>query len=108
LVLVLESFSTDLINGSRMIEFLPFLSLLLLTRIPTEKAEGANRRRRSREETSVWGAFLKGNAYLPILALAYLFLAPVVFLSISAVTSLYMVSSVPLRKISDTPSGVVL
>ena len=78
LVLVLEIFSTDLINGSRMVEFLPFLSLLLLTRIPTEKPEGANRRRRSREETSVWGAFLKGNAYLPILALAYLFLAPVV------------------------------
>ena len=78
LVLILEIFSTDLIHGSRMIEFLPFLSLLLLTRIPTEKPEGANRRRRSREETSVWGAFVKGNAYLPILALAYLFLAPVV------------------------------
>ena len=78
LVLVLEIFSTDLINGSRMVEFLPFLSLLLLTRISTEKPEGANRRRRSREETSVWGAFLKGNAYLPIVALAYLFLAPVV------------------------------
>ena len=78
LVLVLEIFSTDLINGSRMVELLPFLSLLLLTRIPTENPEGANRRRRSREETSVWGAFVKGNVYLPILALAYLFLAPVV------------------------------
>ena len=78
LVLVLEIFSTDLINGSRMVELLPFLSLLLLTGIRTEKPEGANRRRRSREETSEWGAFLKGNAYLPILALAYLFLAPVV------------------------------
>jgi len=78
LVLVLEIFSTDLINGSRMVELLPFLSLLLLTRIPIEKPEEANRRRRYREETSVWGAFVKGNAYLPILALAYLFLAPVV------------------------------
>lgn len=78
LVLVLEIFSTDLINGSRMVEFLPFLSLLLLTGIRTEKPEGANRRRRFREETSVWGTFVKGNAYLPILALAYLFLAPVV------------------------------
>ena len=78
LVLVLEIFSTDLINGSRMVELLPFLSLLLLTGIRTEKPEGANRRRRYREETSVWGAFVKGNAYLPILALAYLFLAPVV------------------------------
>ena len=78
LVLVLEIFSTDLINGSRMVEFLPFLSLLLMTGIRTEKPEGSNRRRRSREETSVWGTFVKGNAYLPILALAYLFLAPVV------------------------------
>ena len=78
LVLVLEIFSKDLINGSRMVELLPFLSLLLLTRIPIEKPEEANRRRRYREETSVWGAFVKGNAYLPILALAYLFLAPVV------------------------------
>ena len=78
LVLVFEIFSTDLINGSRMVELLPFLSLLLLTRIPIEKPEEANRRRRYREETSVWGAFVKGNAYLPILALAYLFLAPVV------------------------------
>ena len=78
LVLILEIFSTDLINGSRMVEFLPFLSLLLLTRIPTEKPEGSNRRRRSREETSVWGAFVKGNAYLQILALVYLFSAPLV------------------------------
>ena len=78
LVLVLEIFSTDQIHGSRMVEFLPFLSLLLITRIRIDKPEGANRRRRYREGTSVWGAFLKGNAYLPILALAYLFLAPVV------------------------------
>ena len=78
LVLVLEIFSTDQIHGSRMVELLPFLSLLLLAGIRTEKPEGANRRRRSREETSLWGAFVKGNAYLPILALAYLFLAPLV------------------------------
>lgn len=78
LVIVLEIFSTDQIHGSRMIELLPFLSILLLTRIRTEKPEGANRRRRRREETSVWGAFVKGNAYLPILALVYLFSAPVV------------------------------
>ena len=78
LILVLEIFSMDHIHGSRMVELLPFLSILLLTRIPTEKPEGANRRRRRREETSVWGTFVKGNAYLPILALVYLFLAPVV------------------------------
>ena len=78
LVLVLEIFSTDLINGSRMVELLPFLSILLLTRIRTWELEGASRRRRRREETSPWGNFVKGNAYLPILALVYLFLAPVV------------------------------
>ena len=78
LVLVLEIFSTDLINGSRMVELLPFLSILLLTRIRTWELEGASRRRRRREETSPWGTFVKGNAYLPILALVYLFLAPVV------------------------------
>ena len=78
LALGLEIFSTDLIHGSRMVELLPFLSLLLITRIRTEKPEGANRRRRRREETSVWGTFVKGNAYLPILALVYLFLAPIV------------------------------
>ena len=54
LVLVLEIFSTDLINGSRMVELLPFLSILLLTRIRTWELEGASRRRRRREETSPW------------------------------------------------------
>ena len=78
LVLALEVFSTDLIHGSRMVEFLPFMTILLLTRIRTWELEGANRRRRRREETSPWGTFVKGNAYLPIFALVYLFLAPVV------------------------------
>ena len=78
LVLGLEVFSTDLIHGSRMVEFLPFMTILLLTRIRTWELEGANRRRRRREETSPWGAFIKGNAYLPIFALVYLFFAPVV------------------------------
>lgn len=78
LVLALEVFSTDLIHGSRMVEFLPFMTILLLTRIRIWELEGANRRRRRREETSPWGTFVKGNAYLPIFALVYLFLAPVV------------------------------
>ena len=78
LVLALEVFSTDLIHGRSIVEFLPFMTILLLTRIRTWELEGANRRRRRREETSPWGTFVKGNAYLPIFALVYLFLAPVV------------------------------
>ena len=51
---------------------------MLLTRIRANDAEGVSRRRRYSEAPSVWAIFLKGNAYLPILALAYLFLAPLV------------------------------
>ena len=78
LLLGLEIFSTEPIHGSRLATFLPFLSILLLTHIRTGRLEGANRRRRYEEVPSVWAIFLKGNAYLSILALAYLFLAPLV------------------------------
>ena len=78
LLACLEIFSTESIHGSRLAEFLPFLSILLLTHIRTGRLEGANRRRRYEEVPSVWAIFLKGNAYLSILALAYLFLAPLV------------------------------
>lgn len=74
----LEIFSAEPIHGSRLATFLPFLSILLLTHIRTGRLEGANRRRRYEEVPSVWAIFLKGNAYLSILALAYLFLAPLV------------------------------
>ena len=72
----LEIFSTEPIHGSRLAELLPFMSILLLTRIRANNAEGVSRSRRYSEAPSVWAIFLKGNAYLPILALAYLFLAP--------------------------------
>lgn len=76
LSLGLEIFSTEPLHGSRLAELLPFLSILLLTRIRANDTEGVTRRRRYSEAPSVWVLFLKGNAYLPILALAYLFLAP--------------------------------
>ena len=76
LSLGLEIFSTEPIHGSRLAELLPFMSILLLTRIRANNAEGVSRSRRYSEAPSVWAIFLKGNAYLPILALAYLFLAP--------------------------------
>ena len=78
LSLGLEIFSTEPIHGSRLAELLPFMSILLLTRIRANDAEGVSRRRRYSEAPSVWAIFLKGNAYLPILALVYLFLAPLV------------------------------
>ena len=78
LSLSLEIFSTEPIHGSRLAELLPFMSILLLTRIRANNAEGVSRSRRYSEAPSVWAIFLKGNAYLPILALAYLFLAPLV------------------------------
>ena len=78
LSLGLEIFSTEPIHGSRLAELLPFMSILLLTRIRANDAEGVSRSRRYSEAPSVWAIFLKGNAYLPILALAYLFLAPLV------------------------------
>ena len=78
LSLGLEIFSTEPIHGSRLAELLPFMSILLLTRIRANNAEGVSRSRRYSEAPSVWAIFLKGNVYLPILALAYLFLAPLV------------------------------
>mgnify|MGYP001789719612 CR=1 FL=1 len=78
LLLGLEIFSTEPIHGSRLATFLPFLSILLLTHIRTGELEGANRRRRHREVPSIWAIFLQGNVYLPVLALAYLFFAPLV------------------------------
>ena len=78
LSLGLEIFSTEPIHGSRLAELLPFMSMLLLTRIRAKNAEGVSRSRRYSEAPSVWAIFLKGNVYLPILALAYLFLGPLV------------------------------
>lgn len=78
LLLGLKIFSTEPIHSSRIAEFLPFLSILLLTHIRTGKLEGANRRRKHREVPSIWAVFLQGNVYLPVLALAYLFLTPLV------------------------------
>lgn len=78
LSLGLEIFSTEPIHGSRLAELLPFMSILLLTRIRANDTEGVSRSRRYSEASSVWAIFLKGNAYLPILAMAYLFLAPLV------------------------------
>lgn len=65
--------SNEPVNGTRLVILLPFLVLLLLTGIKEDVSEGGSRRRRREEKAS----FIKGNFYLPLLALAYLIVLPI-------------------------------
>ncbi|WP_049538538.1 hypothetical protein [Streptococcus pseudopneumoniae] len=65
--------SNEPVNGTRLAILLPFLVLLLLTGIKESASEGGSRRRRREEKAS----FIKGNFYLPLLALAYLLALPI-------------------------------
>ena len=65
--------SNEPVNGTRLAILLPFLVLLLLTGIKESVSEGGSRRRRREEKAS----FIKGNFYLPLLALAYLLALPI-------------------------------
>ena len=67
-------FSKEPINGTRLVVLIPFLVLLLLTGIKEDVSDGGSRHRRSEKQTS----FLKGNFYLPLIALAYLVVLPIV------------------------------
>ena len=67
--------SKEPINGTRLVVLIPFLVLLLLTGIKEDVSEGGSRRRRRREKQT---SFLKGNFYLPLIALAYLIVLPIV------------------------------
>ena len=71
-------FSTEPIHGSRLVVYLPFMTVLLLARIGEKELKGADRRRRHRRESTLLGDFLRINAYLPIFALIYLVAAPIV------------------------------
>lgn len=75
---VLLIFSTEPIHGSRLVVYLPFMTILLLARIGEKKLKGADRRRRYRRESTLLGDFLRINAYLPIFAFIYLVAAPLV------------------------------
>mgnify|MGYP000950282917 CR=1 FL=1 len=66
--------SNEPVNGTRLVILLPFLVLLLLTGIKEDVSEGGSRRRRRERKDS----FIKGNFYLPLLALAYLIVLPTV------------------------------
>ena len=66
--------SNEPVNGTRLVVLIPFLVLLLLTGIKEDVSEGGSRRRRRERKDS----FIKGNFYLPLLALAYLIVLPIV------------------------------
>ena len=68
-------FSKEPINGTHLVVLIPFLVLLLLTGIKEDVSDGGSRRRRRREKQT---SFLKGNFYLPLIALAYLIVLPIV------------------------------
>ena len=65
--------SNEPVNGTRLAILLPFLILLLLSGIKESASEGGSRRRRREKKTS----FIKGNFYLPLIALAYLIALPI-------------------------------
>ena len=65
--------SNEPVNGTRLVILLPFLVLLLLTGIKESASEGGSRRRRHEKKAS----FIKGNFYLPLIALAYLIALPI-------------------------------
>ena len=65
--------SNEPVNGTRLVILLPFLVLLLLTGIKDDVSEGGSRRRRREKKAS----FIKGNFYLPLIALAYLIALPI-------------------------------
>ena len=74
--LILLILSKEPLHGSRLAAILPFLILLLLTNIK-EGLPGRTSRRRSTEYSSLFGRYLKGNFYLPLVAIVYLLFLPV-------------------------------
>ena len=74
--LILLILSKEPLHGSRLAVVLPFLILLLLTNIK-EGLPGRTSRRRSTESSSLFGRYLKGNFYLPLVAIVYLLFLPV-------------------------------
>ena len=74
--LILLILSKEPLHGSRLAVVLPFLTLLLLTNIK-EGLPGRTSRRRSTESSSLFSRYLKGNFYLPVVAIVYLLFLPV-------------------------------
>ena len=64
-------------HGSRLAAILPFLTLLLLTNIKEGSSDRISRSRRRVRSSSLFGRYLKGNFYLPLIAIVYLLFLPV-------------------------------
>lgn len=77
-VLALAIFLTEPIHGSRLVSFLPFISVMVLTTIRERDVDNSSRLTRYADVSSMWSRYLTRNGYLPILAVAYLLLAPFV------------------------------
>ena len=75
--LALLIFSKEPLHGSRLAAILPFLTLLLLTNIKEGSPDRISRSRRRVRSSSLLGRYLKGNFYLPLVAIVYLLFLPV-------------------------------
>ena len=75
--LALLILSKEPLHGSRLAAILPFLILLLLTNIREGNPDRISRSRRRVRSSSFFGRYLKGNFYLPLVAIVYLLFLPV-------------------------------
>ena len=75
--LILLILSKEPLHGSRLAAILPFLILLLLTNIREGSSDRISRSRRRVRSSSLFGRYLKGNFYLPLVAIVYLLFLPV-------------------------------
>ena len=75
--LALLILSKEPLHGSRLAAILPFLTLLLLTNIREGSSDRISRSRRRVRSSSLFGRYLKGNFYLPLVAIVYLLFLPV-------------------------------
>ena len=75
--LALLILSKEPLHGSRLAAILPFLTLLLLTNIKEGSPDRISRSRRRVRSSSLFGRYLKGNFYLPLVAIVYLLFLPV-------------------------------
>ena len=75
--LILLILSKEPLHGSRLAAILPFLILLLLTNIREGSSDRISRSRRRVRSSSLFGRYLKGNFYLPVVTIVYLLFLPV-------------------------------
>lgn len=78
LTLAMLILSKEPLHGSRLVVLLPFLTLLMITTVKETTVDQGVRSRRKEGTNSLWTRFLKGNLYLPIVAIVYLLLIPFV------------------------------